>query len=330
VNIAKGPLRAIYDALSAPWAARLSDKFFRYGFALSIARRGNLTKRGEPLVTIVIPVYNVVDYIANCLFSVAAQDYPNIKVLMVDDGSTDASPAVAVEVSKVLNLDCEVVSQKNAGLAAARNAGVKAIDTTDYLMFLDSDDMLPVDAVSSMVRSLQSSGSDFVVGDVVRLKGLTRVKRVDTRAVYTGGSRKAITFKDHPAVIRDVTAWNKLFKFDFYKSAKLKFPDGLFFEDMAIMTEAYIRAAKFDVLASKVYYWRVRTEGSKSITQQTGDDVKFADRMTALKAMRASIHAAIKAGKATQANMDAFADRLRTHDAKLHADRADEIVKLAE
>jgi hypothetical protein len=99
---------------------------------------------------------------------------------------------------------------------------------------------------------------------------------------------------------------------------------------MAVMTRAYIEAEHFDVLAKSIYLWRVRTEGAKSITQQSTSDKQFEDRFDALVQMRDSIQGAIDAGKATQANKDAFADRLRTHDAKLHADRLEELLALAE
>ncbi len=322
----KGMARVAYNLLAHTWATSVSDAWLSVKYALAV--KSAKAETNQPKLTLVIPVYNVERYVGLCLKSVVAQNYSNLQVIVVNDGSTDGSMQIVERFLTKLNIT--VVNQANAGLAAARNSGVDAIDRCDYLMFLDSDDALPLGALSALVTQLQSTGSDFVVGDCNRMKGVTRVKRVDTRKVYAGGSRSAVTFADHPAVIRDVTAWNKLFRFDFYRSARLRFPSGVYFEDMALMTRAYIEAEHFDVLARCVYLWRVRTEGSKSITQQSTSDKQFDDRFNALVQMSKSIHGAIEAGKATKANMDAFADRLRTHDAKLHPDRLKELMALAD
>lgn len=322
-------LRAGYVFLSSPWAAKLSDAWLALMFE-TVARTEVATTKAaaRPKVTVVIPVYNVERYLSLCLISVAAQNYPNLAVVAVNDGATDNSRKILAEFQNRLPL--QIVDQPNAGLAAARNAGVAAIDSTDYLIFLDSDDALAPGALHALVEQAERSGSDFVIGDTIRLKGLTRVKRVDTRQVYAAGSREGIRFIDHPAVIQDVTAWNRLFRFDFYQRHGLCFPDGLYFEDMALMTKALIAASKFDVLNRCIYYWRVRTEGNRSITQQTSDDRKFQDRLIALQSMRLQISDAITAGRATQANLDAFADRVRKHDMKLHPERKAELELLIE
>ena len=322
----KGLARVAYNLLSHSWATSLSDAWLSFKFA-SVTKPPQAAS-GQPKLTLVIPVFNVERYIKLCLQSVAAQNYPNLIVIVVNDGSTDGSMKIVETFRTKLNL--QIVTQANAGLAAARNAGVDAIDRTDYLMFLDSDDALPIGALSTLVAQLQKTGSDFVVGDCTRMKGVTRIKRVDTRQVYASGTRSAVTFANHPAVIRDVTAWNKLFRYDFYLSARLRFPSGVYFEDMAVMTRAYIEAEHFDVLAKCVYLWRVRTEGTKSITQRGSSDKQFDDRFDALVEMRQIIQSAVDAGKASKANKDAFADRLRTHDAALHPDRLKELLALAD
>ncbi|MFM6963807.1 MAG: glycosyltransferase family 2 protein, partial [Micrococcales bacterium] len=257
--------RAAYDFLSLPVMARISDGLLmrRYTRLSQAAQRRAAAAAGWPKVTVVVPVYNVERYLALCLQSLCGQQYPNLEVIAVNDGSTDGSAGILAKFEGKLNLT--VITQKNAGLAAARNAGVKAIKATDYLMFLDSDDALAPGALRKMISMITKTKSDFVVGDVTRIKGLTRVKRVDTRALYKQGSVPATTFKKQPNAVLDVTAWNKLFNFDFYKRSKIVFPN-MFFEDMREMTRAYAEATHFDILAESVYLWRVRTEGARSIT----------------------------------------------------------------
>lgn len=312
-------MKAGYDLLSLPIATKVSDAWLMAKFKRLTRKK---PRKGEwlPKVTIVIPVYNVEHYLALCLQSVCAQNYPNLDVILVNDGSTDNSLAVARAFQEKLNL--HIVEQENAGLSAARNAGVRAIENTDYLMFLDSDDALAPRALHSMVNLVIETDSDFVVGDTTRMKGITRLKRRDTREVFKRGTLKEVSLIEHPNAIWDVTAWNRLFKWSFYQNNRFSFPEGMFFEDMALMTKAYLRAGKFDVLAKTVYLWRVRTEGEKSITQQTNDDQKLADRITALRQMQGLIKVGVTMGKANERNMEVFKNRVWLHDIALYKDVA--------
>lgn len=325
----KSVLKIGYDFLSTPFATKLSDAWLTIKFKSKVSKRASASMIfGDPgvtpKVTLVIPVYNVERYLAVCLRSVRAQNYPNLDVILVNDGSTDNSLAIARRFQEKLNL--HIVDQENAGLGAARNAGVRAIASTDYLMFLDSDDALAPNALKHMVSSLVDTRADFVVGDTTRMKGVTRLKRRDTRPVFdrlsfakkSSGSLASTTLLEHPQAILDVTAWNRLFDFKFYSQNKFSFPEGMYFEDMALMTKAYIRAKSFSVLSETVYLWRVRTEGPKSITQQTSDDQKLADRITALRQMQGLIKAGMVMGKTNERNLEAFKDRVWNHDIPLY------------
>lgn len=308
-------LKACYDLLSTPFATKVSDAWLMAKFKRA-SRRKSLKSEGTPKVTVVIPVYNVENYLTLCLQSLCAQNYENLAVILVNDGSTDNSLAIARKYQE--KLDLHIIDQENAGLSAARNVGVRAIESTDYLMFLDSDDALAPKALHSLVNQITETDSDFVVGDTTRMKGVTRLKRRDTREVFKRGTLNAVTLLEHPNAIWDVTAWNRLFKWSFFESNRFSFPEGMFFEDMALMTKAYLRAAKFDVLAQTVYLWRVRTEGENSITQQTSDDQKLADRITALRQMQGLIKAGMVMGKTNERNLEVFKDRLRKHDIPLY------------
>jgi CDP-glycerol glycerophosphotransferase len=308
-------LKAGYDALSTPFATKISDAMLMAKFE-RISRRRNSKTGPLPKVTVVVPVYNVERYLALCLQSLCAQNYANLEVILVNDGSTDNSLAIAREFQE--KLDLHIIEQENSGLSAARNAGVRAIDNTDYLMFLDSDDALAPRALHSLVNQALKTNSDFVLGDTTRMKGVTRLKRRDTRSVFKKGTLSSTTLLEHPEAIWDVTAWNRLFNFKFFSANHFSFPEGMYFEDMALMTKAYIRAVKFDVLAQTIYLWRVRTEGPKSITQQTGDDQKLADRITGLRQMQGLLKAGVVMGKTNDRNLEVFRERVWKHDIELY------------
>ena len=116
-----------------------------------------------PLVSVIIPVYNVEKYLRECLDSVLAQTYKNIEVILVDDGSTDSSGHICDEY---LNVDdrIKVIHQQNAGLSEARNHGYD-FATGVFVYFLDSDDWIQEETLSSLTQRIQDTNADIVFFD---------------------------------------------------------------------------------------------------------------------------------------------------------------------
>ena len=113
-------------------------------------------------VSVIVPVYNVAQYLPQCVDSILSQDYADLEVLLIDDGSTDASGEIcdqyAAQDSRV-----RVIHQKNGGAAAAKNAGLRAA-SGDYLTFVDSDDYLEPNAYGFLMKTLLETGADAVQG----------------------------------------------------------------------------------------------------------------------------------------------------------------------
>ncbi len=114
----------------------------------------------NPLVSVIIPVYNVEKYLARCVDSVLAQTYPNVEIILVDDGSPDSSGAICDEYA-ALHENVQVVHKKNGGLASARNAGMR-VATGEYLFFIDSDDWIDPETLQELVEIGEKTGVDFV------------------------------------------------------------------------------------------------------------------------------------------------------------------------
>ena len=112
------------------------------------------------LVSVIVPVYNAEDYIAECIESILHQDYQEVELVLVNDGSTDGSLAVCrrYESERV-----RVIDKPNEGVSVARNVGMQA-SKGSLLTFVDSDDRLPTDSVSVMVKAMKDSGADYVCG----------------------------------------------------------------------------------------------------------------------------------------------------------------------
>lgn len=127
----------------------------------------------EPLVSVIIPNYNAEQYLAKCIESVENQTYQTIEVIVVDDGSTDASLAEMQRLRAAYN-NISVYRQGNLNAAMARNRGMEAAKGK-YLLFLDSDDILYEDAVSQLVAAVERSQADLVIGNYHEIDTADRV-----------------------------------------------------------------------------------------------------------------------------------------------------------
>lgn len=126
-----------------------------------------------PVCSIIIPVFNRQDRIAQTVESCLAQDHPCIEVILVDDGSTDDSAAICEKLVDMKHPDgktCRLDRQKNSGACVARNRGMD-LATGNFLLFLDSDDTIPVDKISIQVAALEQSGADCSISDFMTVDG---------------------------------------------------------------------------------------------------------------------------------------------------------------
>jgi len=236
------------------------------------------------LISVVVPFYNNADQLADCLASIAAQTVTadaaaGLQVIMVDDGSTDGSQAIARAMADA-DPRFELVSVPNGGPGSARNYGIAAAKG-EFLAFVDADDLLPPAAYAAMLPVLERSGSDFVSGGVMRIgaDGLGR-SGLHARAIKT--ERLGTHISRTSELFYDISVWNKLFRRSFWDAARLGFPEGMLWEDLVAMTKAHVLAAAVDVITDPVYHWRDRDKGAPSITQSRADISNFRDRITAL------------------------------------------------
>jgi glycosyltransferase involved in cell wall biosynthesis len=269
-------LKPFQRILESPAAEKIVYAITEWRFDLMSKGKPKSTA-STPEVSIVIPIYNVAQYLSVCVKSALLQTHPNVRIILVDDGSTDNSGQIAKAFADRFE-NVELVTQKNAGLAAARNTGVDAIKKTDYLLFLDSDDVLPLKTVENYLKAVGSL--NVVVGKPTRLKGFALYKR--SREVFNRPVAKT-TLASRVDFLSDVTAWNKLLRFDFWKSGGYRFPVGYLYEDMALMTRVYAESGGFAVVTSTSYYWRSRLGGGTSITQERWQMKNLEHRLKAIE-----------------------------------------------
>jgi CDP-glycerol glycerophosphotransferase len=228
------------------------------------------------VLSIVVPIYNVGPYLDECLSSIAGQTRDELQVVMVDDGSTDDSAATAARFADK-DSRFTLIRKANAGLGAARNTGLEHA-TGDYLMFVDSDDSLPPYAAELLIGALETTGSDFSCGNVLRYN--TRGMRPSPmhRAPFAE-TRLRTHVRKRPGLLVDRTAWNKVFRRSFFDAHGFRFPEGVLYEDIPVTVPAHALASAVDVLSVPVYHWRQREGEDRSITQRRGEIPAFVDRL---------------------------------------------------
>jgi CDP-glycerol glycerophosphotransferase len=202
-------------------------------------------------ISVVVPIYNVEPFLDECLRSIAGQTFADLEVVMVDDGSTDGSAAIAERFAQH-DERFRLISQANAGLGAARNTGLDAA-TGEHVAFLDSDDVLPPGAYERLIGSLDRTGSDFATGNVLRLTSQGCTQAPFLAQVFTRPRPRAHV-RGFPALLNDRTACNKLWRRAFWDGLGLRFPEGRLHEDIALVMRAHHAARAVDVVAAPGFH----------------------------------------------------------------------------
>lgn len=202
-------------------------------------------------VSIIIPAYNVSLYIRQCIKSVQKQSYKNIEIIVVDDGSTDETGKIIDELSHT-DQRITVLHKQNAGVSAARNAGLKEA-SGEFIVFLDGDDYLANDFISTMLDIQYKYNADFCFST----RYYTKENEPQTKNIFT----KQITNEEgtilllSPEVI--VGCNNKLYRKSFLDKFGIHFNTSLFYgEGLSFITTVSQRAACIGITNKKMYYYR--------------------------------------------------------------------------
>ena len=232
----------------------------------------------EPILSIIIPVYNVEEYLTECLESVNAS-IRNIdaEVLLIDDGSTDGSSAMARAFADD-NAAFFYFRKENGGLSDARNYGAGRA-TGKYLCFVDSDDVVKENMYENMLAAAEYHNADLTIVNVIRFDSTgTRESSLHDKVFYNIDC--AVThINECDNLIYDTTAWNKLIRRDFWERNGFKYPVGWRFEDMPVSLAMHIRANKVAIVREVGYMWRDRDGKTKSITQENNSIVNLTHRI---------------------------------------------------
>ncbi|MEV5017297.1 CDP-glycerol glycerophosphotransferase family protein [Streptomyces sp. NPDC053780] len=235
-----------------------------------------------PDVSVVVIVYNDAARLPTAVQSVLDQTLHNVEVIVADDHSTDGSFEVAQQLAAGSDRVRAIqLAENSGGCGEPRNQGI-AIARGRYVMFLDSDDTLEVNACRNMLEAAERTGADLVSGLCLRVHTDSRSGK--TAKWYQWLYRQTRTF-DSVAEIPDLLVFdtlstNKCYRREFLVESGLTFPRGIHYEDLLFSAQAYLAASRITLIPNTVYHWNVveKTE-EKSISNRRHEINNFADRL---------------------------------------------------
>lgn len=215
----------------------------------------------KPKVSIIVPVYNVENYLEKSLDSLTMQTLDNMEIIAINDGSTDSSLDILKEYEeKYTNI--RVYSKENGGLSDARNYGLKYV-TGEYVAFLDSDDYVDNTLYEKMYNKAIEENADYVECDFIW--EYPDESRIDTGIRYTN--------KQEMFTYGRVVAWNKLIKADIVlNNSELRFPYGLKYEDVEFFYKLVPEISKFVFVEEPLIHYIQREDSLVKVqTEKTLD-----------------------------------------------------------
>ncbi len=207
---------------------------------------------GSPLVSVIIPIYNVESCLQRCLDSVVSQSYHNMEIILVDDGSTDQCGKIADAYAEK-DLRIQVIHQKNQGLSMARNVAID-IAKGKFMTFIDSDDFVHDEFVSRLIETQEAFQADIVICEYQYFSEIQDIGVIEDNQIELLDKKECI--HDLLSDRMRSYAWAKLYRTGLFQ--KIRYPKGRLFEDIATTYLVFDKASKIVMRHQKLYYYYFR------------------------------------------------------------------------
>lgn len=214
------------------------------------------------LISIIVPVFNVAPFLPRCIESLINQDYKNIEIILIDDGSSDGSGMICDEYADK-DSRIKVYHQEYHGVSGARNKGLD-ISSGEYIMFLDSDDEAHPQYVSKLFNTLNENNLDIAQCCLIRIKNGKRINELEVKdsvQIFSGLEMQCKTFERNRYFT--MCLCGKLFKKSLFDG--LQFPIGRINEDESLIYLLMYRAGRVGVIDDYLYYYHYN---GNSITEK--------------------------------------------------------------
>lgn len=211
-----------------------------------------------PLISIIVPVYKVEQYLRKCVDSILAQTYSNIEVILVDDGSPDGCPAICDEYASK-DTRVKVIHQANAGVSAARNAGLAAAKG-EYIGFVDSDDWIEPDMYEVLLNMMSNVESSIAVSAICDEKKAEKIDREPCLHLSCNEAVKKLLFNQ----CNLVSVWGKLFDATILNDLRFS-PEIAIGEDALFMLQAITSAKSVSYTHYESYHYLSNPESAMHV-----------------------------------------------------------------
>lgn len=211
-----------------------------------------------PLISVIVPVYNVEKYLAKCLDSLVSQTIQDLEIIVINDGSTDSSYNI-MELYADKYTCIHIYNQENMGISYTRNKGIELAQGT-YISFIDSDDYVREDMFERLYEKAHEEQLDLTVCDFYEV-----YEKEQRQEVYKLPSFESCALKDMPSLLFDINAspWNKLYRRDFIMEQQLRFPSDVKYEDTYVLLNAFLKAKNIGKVDQPLLYYIIH-EGSET------------------------------------------------------------------
>ncbi|MEU6763713.1 bifunctional glycosyltransferase family 2 protein/CDP-glycerol:glycerophosphate glycerophosphotransferase [Streptomyces sp. NPDC046853] len=242
-----------------------------------------VTPQERPDVSVVVIVYNDAERLPTAVRSVLDQTLHGVEIVIVDDCSTDDSYATAQRLAAEHpeRVRAYRLPENSGAGGEPRNVGI-GHTVGRHVMFLDSDDVLERNACRNLLEAAERDGSDIVSGLCVRLSMDTRNKKRDQWYPWLYATTRTLeSVTELPDLfVWDTLSTNKLYRRDFLVENNLRFPKGMFYEDLMFIAEAYLAAERITLIPNQVYFWHVHERAAaKSVTNRRHEMTNFRHRL---------------------------------------------------
>ena len=203
-----------------------------------------------PLLSIIVPVYKVENYLPKCIDSILAQTFTDFELILVEDGSPDDCPALC-DATAEKDARVRVIHQKNGGLSAARNAGLDAARGA-WIGFVDSDDYIAPEMYEVLYKAVQSTGADLALCDYAEVDE-AGTPCPQMHVSLSGGELTGQELLKRASGLMVQLAWNKLYRRAIF--TQLRYPEGKLNEDLFLIPEVCLQIQKAVVVPKALYYY---------------------------------------------------------------------------